>query len=113
MSTPALTVAFYHAVAVIAHVTEELDLEKNTLKCIFMSNISVLGGGGVSLPGCNEFHSTPTLFSRNADDRGTAFRTWRTQNANKNNKTKPIPKAVVILKGITQGRQTAFRVKNL
>lgn len=35
------------------------------------------------LPGYNEFHSTPILFSRNVDDRGRASHTWRTQNAKK------------------------------
>lgn len=38
------------------------------------------------LPGYNEFHSTLTLFSRNADDRGMASHTWRTQNAKKKKK---------------------------
>lgn len=40
----------------------------------------------VFLPGYNEFHSTPTLFSRNDDDQGMASHTWRTQNAKKEKK---------------------------
>lgn len=35
------------------------------------------------LPGYNESHSMPALFSHNGDDRGKAFHTWHTQNAAK------------------------------
>lgn len=53
------------------------------------------------LPGYNEFHSTPTLFSRNADDRGMASHTWRTQNAKKT-----IQRQLCYFKGMTQETQT-------
>lgn len=57
------------------------------------------------LPGYNEFHSTPTLSSRNVDDRGMASHTWRTQNAKKTKQNKKQYKGSYF-KGMTQGAET-------
>lgn len=89
MLVPTLTIAFNHAVAVIAHVTKELDAEKYT-EVGFLKRANFMAAQifavFFSLPGYNEFHSTPTLFSHNVDDQGMASHTWRTQNAKKNPK---------------------------
>lgn len=84
-----LTIALNHAVAVIAHITKELHLEKYTLD---LSNLTVTIKYFLIafLPGYNEFHSMPTPFSHNADDRGKASHTWRTQNAKKKKRTSPV-----------------------
>lgn len=80
-----LTITLNHAVAVIAHVTKELHLEKYTLD---LTNLTVTIKYFLIafLPGYNEFRSMPTPFSHNADDRGKASHTWRTQNAKKKRK---------------------------
>ncbi len=101
-----LTITFNHTVAVITHITKELDKRETRALGCNTANTFIWCSSEVKryydvchvlqkspfhlaqffLPGYNESHSTPTPSSHNADDRGKASHTWRIQNAVNKNK---------------------------
>lgn len=104
-----LTIAFNHTVAVIAHITEELDSGETGRVGVYtakrklghvraVSHFSHIANNimmsvrsskaiiALFLPGYNESRSKPTPSAHNGDGRGKAFHTWRTQNAVNKNK---------------------------